>query len=981
MDLTFRTLGAWGSGKGANLTPGEVDNNFWELAQAIVDLAANPALPVGIANITVSGTSMTITLTDGTVMGPFTLPVLTFRWRGEWQPFTTYAELDVFTVTHVGIYMVQVEHTTGAAFEPDLLVPPTTGSPAYLMLFGSTDASLSALPDVALTDVQDGDVLVWDEPTGTWQNVPLGTMADQDANAVAITGGTITGMPVPSLPTDVATKAYVDAGPAGGGVADSTMMSNIVGALGPAIPNTLSAFLDHVLGTTVRGTLLYRGGTGWLALLPGTSGLYLRTAGSGADPAWAAAPGGVTSVTAGTGISTGGSPITSTGTVALAAVNDSTLIGNAAGSFAAPVPLTLTQFLDHALTSARGTLLVRNVTGWNALAPGTAGQYLKSAGTGVDLTWDSPLGAGTVTSVSAGTGLTTGGAPITAAGTILFASTTNGTLLANISGSTAAPTPSTLSLILDTILSSTQGAVLYRDASAWAALGPGTSGQVLTTGGTAANPSWASTSGAAPIAASNILSNLTAGTAVALGHTLSDTLDYIISSSRGTLLYRGASGWAGLAPGTSGYVLSTGGTTGDPSWIAPAAGGGGSGVGLIAKRAFTAGATYTPTTGTGSVIVTVVGGGGAGGGVAATTSTQQAEGSGGGSGGAIQKALTAGFSGVTITVGAAGAAASGAVGGNGGSSSFGSYTAGGGTGGAIGTATANAGVLGGAGGTATGGDLSMPGSRGWVSSAILNGGGAISGRGGDTPLGYGTGGEEQLASAAGVAGNGYGSGGSGAINGASQSARAGGNGAAGLVIVEEYSGSIGMPTPTIWNIADKTASVTLSGGNLTAVSSALNQGVRAADGQYAGKYYFEVTATTWTGNPAAIELGTVSSTLGGGTGASQVYVGNSGNIFVNGSASGSALGARANGDIIGIAVDLTNHLIWFRAGAAGNWNGSGTANPVTGTGGVNITAVAGAGVPLYPLLLLSTSHSFTANFGGAAFVGTVPSGYAAGWLH
>jgi hypothetical protein len=782
MDLTFRTLGAWGSGKGANLTPGEVDTNFWELAQAIVDLTANPALPVGIASITVSGTQMTITLTDGTVMGPFELPVLTFRWRGEWQPFSTYAVLDVFTVTNTGIYMVQIEHTTGAAFDAGLLID---GLPAYLMLFGSTDASLSALPDVQLTDLQDEDFLTWNETSSKWENIALGDMAYQEPGAVAITGGTITGLPTPTVPSAAATKAYVDAGPAGSTVADSTMMSNISGSSGAALANTLSAFLDHVLGTTVRGTLLYRGGTGWLALLPGTSGLYLRTAGSGADPAWAAAPGGVTSITAGTGISTGGSAIVSTGTVSLAAIADSLLLANASGASAAPVPLTLTQFLDHALTNARGTLLVRNVTGWVALAPGTAGYYLKTAGAGADLMWDSPLGAGTVTSVAAGTGLTAVPGPIVAAGTISFAQVSNQTLLANISGSTAAPVPSTLSLILDNILSSTQGAVVYRGASAWAALGPGTSGQVLTTGGAAANPSWAATSGAAPIAASNILSNLTAGSAVALGHTLSDTFDYIISSSRGTLLFRGASGWAGLAPGTSGQVLSTGGTSGDPSWIAAPTGGGTGG--LIARRIFTAGTTYTPTTGTNSVIVTVVGGGGAGGGVSVTNATQQAQGPGGGSGGVIQIRLTSAFSGVAITVGAAGAGLAGGAGGAGGSSSFGSYTASGGTGGTNGSATGISGALGGSGGGATGGDLNMPGGRGGVAGVIVHGGGASSGRGGNTPLGYGSGGGEQITSLAGSSGTGYGSGGGGALNDASQVARAGGNGAAGLVIVDEYS--------------------------------------------------------------------------------------------------------------------------------------------------------------------------------------------------
>jgi len=48
-----------------------------------------------------------------------------------------------------------------------------------------------------------------------------------------------------------------------------------------------------------------------------------------------------------------------------------------------------------------------------------------------------------------------------------------------------------LSLDLDD-LGATQGAVLYRSGSAWTVLAPGTAGQVLTTGGAAANPAWTS---------------------------------------------------------------------------------------------------------------------------------------------------------------------------------------------------------------------------------------------------------------------------------------------------------------------------------------------------------------------------------------------------------------------------------------------------------------------------------------------------------
>jgi len=44
------------------------------------------------------------------------------------------------------------------------------------------------------------------------------------------------------------------------------------------------------------------------------------------------------------------------------------------------------------------------------------------------------------------------------------------------------------------------------------------------------------------------------------------------SQAQGDLLYRGASSWARLAAGTSGHVLQSGGSGGNPSWVAPAGG-------------------------------------------------------------------------------------------------------------------------------------------------------------------------------------------------------------------------------------------------------------------------------------------------------------------------------------------------------------------------------------------------------------------------
>jgi hypothetical protein len=68
----------------------------------------------------------------------------------------------------------------------------------------------------------------------------------------------------------------------------------------------------------------------------------------------------------------------------------------------------------------------------------------------------------------------------------------DGTLLANVSGGSAAPLADTLTAILDHILGATRGMTLYRGASAWAALAAGTAGQYLQTQGTGGDPLWVS---------------------------------------------------------------------------------------------------------------------------------------------------------------------------------------------------------------------------------------------------------------------------------------------------------------------------------------------------------------------------------------------------------------------------------------------------------------------------------------------------------
>jgi hypothetical protein len=190
---------------------------------------------------------------------------------------------------------------------------------------------------------------------------------------------------------------------------------------------------------------------------------------------------------------------------------------------------------------------------------------------------------------------------------------------------------------------------------------------------------------------------------------------------------------------------------------------------------------------------------------------------------------------------------------------------------------------------------------------------------------------------------------------------------------------------TTWSTTDKTASVTLSGSNLIATATSTPAGVRGKDPKRAGKLYFEITGTIWAN--AATCVGVISAAPSLATLPTVIlnnfFVVKNGNIWVNGAVAAGIpnIGALVNGSIVGIAVDLDARQGFARLCPSGNWNGSATANPATGVGGVDLSAAGlGAGIDVYPVALFNTtSDAATGNFGGTAFSGTVPSGYTSGW--
>lgn len=174
---------------------------------------------------------------------------------------------------------------------------------------------------------------------------------------------------------------------------------------------------------------------------------------------------------------------------------------------------------------------------------------------------------GTTAPITGGTITTTGTIGLAAAGVTntYLAGMPAGTVKANVGVSPAEPADVTPSALLD-VLGSVRGALLYRGASSWSALPPGTAGHVLVTGGAGTDPAWGVASSTVVTVSSPLAlagSNISLTTVpVTLGGTGATTL-----TANRLLLGNGTSAVSALAAGTTGQFL-VGATGGPPAWQA-----------------------------------------------------------------------------------------------------------------------------------------------------------------------------------------------------------------------------------------------------------------------------------------------------------------------------------------------------------------------------------------------------------------------------
>lgn len=269
--------------------------------------------------------------------------------------------------------------------------------------------------------------------------------------------------------------------------ANDTMVSHFSGTAAPSVPTSYQFWAD----TTNNIFNLY-GGSSWLPVGKFSGSLWVPFS---------------------NGVLTGGAP-TSTGSsnayvVAQTPVISAYVIGqiyNFTSSFANTSAATV-NFGPGAKTIKKNSNVdlavndIKSGQGVSVFWDGTNFQMMSQIGT--------PSAGGTLTSLTCGTGLTcTSVNPIVASGTVALSSISNNTVLGNVSGGSAAPSAITPSQILSGICT-TQGNILYYNGSNWVCLAVGSSGQLLITNGSSANPSWTTYTGSSSI---TTLGTVTSGT-------------------------------------------------------------------------------------------------------------------------------------------------------------------------------------------------------------------------------------------------------------------------------------------------------------------------------------------------------------------------------------------------------------------------------------------------------------------------------------
>jgi hypothetical protein len=208
--------------------------------------------------------------------------------------------------------------------------------------------------------------------------------------------------------------------------------------------------------------------------------------------------------------------------------------------------------------------------------------------------------------------------------------------------------------------------------------------------------------------------------------------------------------------------------------------------------------------------------------------------------------------------------------------------------------------------------------------------------------------------------------------------------AGSMMMTGAGSGNVILTIPQ-FDPVKSSSGVNLTNSNLTAAGTV--SGFTCAIGipaifQSTGKFYAEFTAGTVSGANVFVGIqnssAAVTAVFPGSSSNGVGYTYSTGGRVIINSTNVATIGTFTTGSVVSMAVILdpvtpANQQIWFRVGN-GNWNGSGTANPATGVGGISLSTLnAGPYVPT--VTLQANGDSLTANFGATSYAESVPSGF------
>jgi hypothetical protein len=183
-------------------------------------------------------------------------------------------------------------------------------------------------------------------------------------------------------------------------------------------------------------------------------------------------------------------------------------------------------------------------------------------------------------------------------------------------------------------------------------------------------------------------------------------------------------------------------------------------------------------------------------------------------------------------------------------------------------------------------------------------------------------------------------------------------------------------TNITWDPARKNAAITLSADKLTgsiAANTFYANMLGTGSGRSTGKYYCEMKLNTMNPDGQGFGFGNASAGLGALIAIDLNSVGWRGAVYMESTNIGT-IQIFAQGDTLGMAVDLDAKRVWFRCDRLPNWNNNAANNPETNVGGLSFTGM-NAG-PYWPMASLEINgDNFTANFGDTAYAMTKPPSF------